>query len=177
MSLEDNKKYFKKVFKTYLKYGKIGDKILDFGCGEGYSTLMGKEMGLEVIGLDLDPKYIIKESQCDPNYNVKIIKAEEADIRYYDGKRFPFPDNYFNGMTAKVSINKDFTVPGGNCIGGNYKVLHRESALNRIKEIYRVLKNNSIVIIILHSTKLFTAMENLLTKEERKNKNLTVIGG
>jgi len=173
MSLEHNKDTFKTIFKLYLEEGgKEGDRILDFGCGEGWSTIVGKEMNLEVIGLELDPKYWVKGCGGD-QHEIHEIQVPGSDIRFYDGKEFPFPDNYFNGLTAKVSLGKDFTVPKGNVVAGS--ILDKSHAQLRIQEIYRVLVPESIVILYQTPGKMFHLLESLLPKEQVDKMNLTVL--
>ena len=175
MSLKDNKKHFRKIFGKYLESGgKEGDRILDFGCGEGWSTVQGREMGLDVVGLDLDPgcwaetgngkmEKRRREDHYIPELMERVRKdGEEPNVVLYDGKGFPFGDEEFDGLVCKTAMGKDFTVKDGNLIG------KEDNALTRISEIYRVLKRKATVIIYMDSSgyRAFLRMQEALHQRD-----------
>ena len=100
------------------------------------------------------------------------MAVKKSNIVYYDGNEFPFPDSYFDCLVSKAAIIKDFTITEGNVLSGNGKILNQEHTLKRITEIYRVLKTNALVYIILHPLSLFHKMETLLSEEVRTQKKL-----
>ena len=93
-------------------------KILDIGCGTGkYGELMQKN-GYKVIGIDRSESQITQAKQ--------LIKAQVANAI-----QLPFKDNYFDACTMIMMIQQ----------------LTKEDRVKAFKEVYRVLKNNSILII------------------------------
>ena len=94
-----------------------GKKILEVGFWEGFFVNECSKAGLSVIGLEINKEY------------VEMVKKEypHLDLRWYDGGKFPAPDNYF-----------DFVV--------SFQVLeHTNSPEHIIKECLRVLKDGGIM--------------------------------
>ena len=57
-----------------------GEKILDLGCGSGiFGEKIREQLKKEVIGIDVVDKRVCK-----------------IPFRIYDGKKIPFPENYFD---------------------------------------------------------------------------------
>lgn len=83
-----SKSNFLKLFKLLripqlelLKYAKKDDKILDCGCGDGYSLNCLKKRGFHnLYGIDIDEKLLneIKE----PSYKIKKMSATELDKNF-----------------------------------------------------------------------------------------------
>jgi SAM-dependent methyltransferase len=69
---------FDKRLYRILPYFKKTDKILDFGCGTCCHTKKLKELGYNVVGLDIEDK-----SKC-------------LSPELYDGKTIEYPDNHFD---------------------------------------------------------------------------------
>jgi len=63
-------------------------KVLDLGCGFGHMTLMIKEIGLEVIGIDVQKK------------NFTILKELDAPFLLCDGLALPFKSKIFDLILA-----------------------------------------------------------------------------
>ena len=58
------------------------EKILDFGCGDGQNSLILKEMGFDVTGIE------IREHKYWKNIDAKFVS--------YDGKKLPFSADEFD---------------------------------------------------------------------------------
>jgi SAM-dependent methyltransferase len=57
-----------------------GNRVLDLGCGSGiFSEKFQKKFNKEVIGIDIVDK-----------------RVSQIPFRLYDGKRIPFPENFFD---------------------------------------------------------------------------------
>ncbi len=98
----------------FQKYNKlIKNKILDFGCGEGFFAELVFGKNIINVGLDLFNNNRIEEAKKE-----KIYK----NIILYNGNTIPFPNNYFNTVIS-------------NCV-----LEHIPDIKLSLKEIYRVLK-------------------------------------
>jgi SAM-dependent methyltransferase len=71
-----------------LKPERAGGKALDVGCGVGQVVARLTEAGFEAYGVDVSEPSISRAKQFCPRCEV------------YDGKRLPFPDNYFDSAGA-----------------------------------------------------------------------------
>jgi ubiquinone/menaquinone biosynthesis C-methylase UbiE len=93
---------------------KIGGdkKVLDVGCGTGYGTKMIFDKGNETYGLDISEAAINYAKKKYPGPKYICCSAEEI----------PFPDNYFDAITAFEVIE------------------HVQNPEKTLDEIYRVLK-------------------------------------
>lgn len=95
-----------------------GKRILDFGPGDGWPSLIIAPFVKEVIGLDSSQKRV---EVCTEN--AKRLNISNASfVSYAPGSNLPFEDNYFDGIVASSSIEQ---TPNPREI---------------LKELYRVLK-------------------------------------
>lgn len=95
-----------------------GKKILDFGPGDGWPSLIIAPFVNEVVGLDSSPKRV---GVC--RENAKRLSIPNAKfVSYEPGTNVPFEDNTFDGIVASSSIEQ---TPNPRAI---------------INELYRVLK-------------------------------------
>lgn len=101
-------------------------KILDVGCGTGFSTKTIQEAGFDVIGVDIsEPMVRIAKEK-----GLKVIKA--------DFRKLLFKENEFNGI---ISISALQWIHGKSYdeIMENYEKV--------AKEFYRVLKKNGKAVV------------------------------
>jgi SAM-dependent methyltransferase len=91
---------------------------LDFGCGVGFSLVLGKLYNIEVVGLDIpiykgeNPIYSTQDAQPSPFLKVqkKLVSAGYRVV-LRDTVLFPweeFEDNEFEFITFFFSIIKNF---------------------------------------------------------------------
>ncbi|MFA6049348.1 MAG: class I SAM-dependent methyltransferase [Candidatus Micrarchaeia archaeon] len=66
----------------------LQEKLLDAGCGSGYSLELLKEAGYKAQGFDLSPRL------------VALAKAKKLDARVGDIQKIPFPDAAFGGIIS-----------------------------------------------------------------------------
>lgn len=79
-----------------------GKKLLDFGPGDGWPSLLLAPFVKEVVGLDASPKRV---ETCSAN--AKRLGIKNAEFRYYPaGERLPFDDNSFDAITAASSVEQ-----------------------------------------------------------------------
>lgn len=77
---------------------KIGERLLDLGCGTGSLLIVAKSKfpNVDMIGVDVDSKVLeIAEKKIKKeNLNIKLIKSS-AD-------KLPFPDNSFDVIVSTL---------------------------------------------------------------------------
>lgn len=111
------------------KYFNINDRILDIACGAGRSTFGFYDQGFHAVeGLDLSYTLI--------NAAKNIAIDSNRDIEFHQGNllNLKFADTSFDG--AFISYLGLMCIPGV------------ENRIAGLKEIYRVLKPNSILIFV-----------------------------
>jgi ubiquinone/menaquinone biosynthesis C-methylase UbiE len=75
------------VESEYLFYG---DRVIDVGFGIGYGLEIIAKKAEKVYGIEIDKKavnFVRKQ---------KLSNCKICDLRYYDGKRIPYPDKFFD---------------------------------------------------------------------------------
>jgi len=100
-------------------------RVLDAGCGNGaYSRILSEKF--EVIGVDISEKQI----------ELAKKNAPKAQFICQDMTKLTFPDDHFNGILSF------------------YAIIHipREEHYQLLKDFYRVLKVNGIVLLTFHCT-------------------------
>jgi len=101
----------------YLNDTKRGD-FLDIGFGWGNQLRVAKEMGFtKISGLEIDK-------------NVVDIVKKEFDVKWYDGKKFPYKDGSFDVVLMYMVIE------------------HLKDPSEIIAEMYRVLRYDGEIIIV-----------------------------
>lgn len=97
--------------------GKIkGKRILEIGFGSGIQMRVFAKGGALISGLEINETlYKIAE---------EVLAGVQADVRIYNGKKFPFHDNYFDFCYATSVIE------------------HISDLQDVLREAYRVLKPN-----------------------------------
>lgn len=68
------------------------DRVLDFGCGQGFFTVEMAKLAHEAIGIDINP-FIL---------SIQIPKSLEGRLKYIQvkGEELPFPDDHFDRILA-----------------------------------------------------------------------------
>ena len=70
-------------------------KILDVGCGSGYSVNCLSEMGLDATGIDFSEEIINLGKERYKNINIKVMDANNLN----------FPENYFDLILFECSLS------------------------------------------------------------------------
>jgi len=140
----------KNIFKLGMENINIHEniKILDlgFGGGKALKLLSKKYKKIELIGIDFSEEAIKAASRNNKNdIQTGKIKLLKADI-----EKIPFPENYFEVVTAFQS---------------HY---YWENLSQKINEIFRVLKSDGQFIIVAEKYKINYHMKEYNTKDEIK---------
>ncbi len=122
---------FQAVFRTVEAEGiimmgdKIGEPILDLGCGDGIfsEVLLGR--GKNIVGIDIDGKALVQAGRR--RIYKRIVKGDVHVL--------PFPDSSFNTVLANSCLEHI----------SNLKIV--------LKEIHRVLKSGGSLILSAPSEK------------------------
>ncbi|MBI5183405.1 MAG: class I SAM-dependent methyltransferase [Nitrospinae bacterium] len=106
---------------------RIGDKVLDIGCGTGSSSeIIAKKIGDKgrVIGLDMSTNMLKIAFSKSKSNNLFFIKANAENI--------PSLDNYFDKVHIAIVLHEMIYM----------------GRSNTLKEIYRVLKHGGMLIAV-----------------------------
>jgi SAM-dependent methyltransferase len=79
-----------------------GKRLLDFGPGDGWPSLIVAPFAGEVIGVDGSRKRV---QVCTENA-ARLGIGNARFVHYEPGSRLPFPDEYFDGVMAASSIEQ-----------------------------------------------------------------------
>jgi SAM-dependent methyltransferase len=78
---------------------RLGDRVLDFGCGTGWSTIMLARMGLDVVGMDISAAALDLARQGAAS---GLVPAGGRTPRFelFPGDRLPFEDGDFDAVVV-----------------------------------------------------------------------------
>lgn len=119
---------YKSQVERYLKFFKNIDKdkkILDFGAGPGWSIFVGRYLGYDIVGLDVEDK--MWYGGTDMGILRKYLKTYEC-IVLYDYDKIPFEDKSFDIIICKAVLDKEYL-----------------KSQNKGIELNRILKDDGIV--------------------------------
>jgi SAM-dependent methyltransferase len=55
----------------------IGTKAIDFGCGTGRSTRFARQLGFDVVGVDIAAEMVAKAKELDPAGTYRLVKNDD----------------------------------------------------------------------------------------------------
>jgi alkylated DNA repair protein alkB family protein 8 len=141
----ETRKYFWRGLEFIADYAKEGDKVLDFGCGNGrLLELIGKTEGMQYFGVDTSKNLIdiAKQHYQQPNTHfqkIHPVKSAEGGpaLQEFNGVNplqttLPFTSDFFNTIYS-IAVFHHFPS----------KKYRREI----IKEMYRITKKEGYVVI------------------------------
>ncbi|MBR9678700.1 MAG: methyltransferase domain-containing protein [Nanoarchaeota archaeon] len=125
--------------------GLSNGKILDAGCGSGFSTRVIQEQGFKVVGVDVSEEM------------VKLGKSKGLSIICADMSAMPFENSSFDGL---ISISALQWVTGGY-----EEVLEKYHEI--IFEFARVLKSGGLSVIQFYPSTLkeFDLVKSIFSKK------------
>jgi len=141
-TVENAEKYVRAGFENtyYLGYRdipallqkyKIGQKVIDYGCGTGRSTRFLKELGLNPIGVDISKEMLEQALKVDPTSHYLLI----------DSGHIPVLSESYDCIFCCFVL---FAIP------------NKQELLSIFKEANRCLKSNGIFVIVTGSEELYS---------------------
>ena len=121
----ETRKYFWRGLEFIADYVKEGDKVLDFGCGNGRLLELFLDKNIDYLGIDISEKLIGAAKEKYPKRANSFNKISSSDS-------LALPDNSFNTVFS-IAVFHHF--PGER---------YRE---NVAKELYRVTKKDGHIIV------------------------------
>ena len=88
----------------------IGTKAIDFGCGTGRSTRFARQLGFDVVGVDIAPEMIAKAREIDPAGDYRLVTDDdlsEFQAGSYDLVLSMFTFDNIPGLETKVRLLRD----------------------------------------------------------------------
>ena len=76
-----------------------GDRVLDFGCGTGWSSEMMARMGLDVVGMDISPA-ALEMARATTDGRGAGMTGSRPRFEVYSGDRIGYPDGYFDAVVV-----------------------------------------------------------------------------
>lgn len=134
------------IIKQYV----IGKKTIDYGSGSGESAIFLKSLGLDVIGMDINQKMIVKSKMRDPLG--EYIKITSGNIPEVDGTY-----DFVFASFGLLEIGK------------------KDEMLDVVKDISRVLKKGGIFITIVANENTYN--HNWLTINTGFEENKSPVSG
>ena len=125
------------------KYTKKTDRILDFGCGAGWSIYLGLKLGYDIRGIDVDsPPYNMEEMV---NFREEIETARFIDI--YDGNNnLPYEDESYDIIVCKASLEKFNDRQNNEALKNKREDIRDELVDKRCKEFSRILRGKKTLV-------------------------------
>ncbi len=62
---------------TILRTHVTGNRAIDFGCGAGRSTRFVRQLGFDVVGVDIAPEMIAKARELNPGGDYRLVKDDD----------------------------------------------------------------------------------------------------
>lgn len=104
-----------------LEHSKMGDRMLDFGCGHGAKTKVFDKMGYKLFGIDKDINLITKAKEALPDIEFKQIHIDST---------LPYEDNSFE-LIFSCSV---------------FQYMHDHQLI--LNEFNRILKPGGCIILV-----------------------------
>jgi ubiquinone/menaquinone biosynthesis C-methylase UbiE len=118
------RKFFWRDLEFIADYVKKGDKILDFGCGNGRLLEILNDKKIDYTGADISGELIKLAKQKYKGKNVEFIKITSSDS-------LSFSDNYFN-VAVSIAVFHHFP---------------ESYAQEMAKELYRILGMGGKIVV------------------------------
>lgn len=124
-----------------------GKKTVDFGCGSGRSTRFLKNLGLDVVGVDVSKEYLDQAYRVDKLG--KYILLEKGQIPFENGScDLVFSSHVFLMIPTKGELNLI------------------------LDEVSRVLKKNGIFIVVTGSEEMHSYDEKWISYQTNFSENI-----
>lgn len=178
------RKFFWRGMEFIRDYAKEGDKVLDFGCGNGRLLELFTDKKIEYTGVDVSQKLLDLAKNRHPEESASFLKINPSQII------LPFPDNYFN-VVYSIAVFHHFpaahaakmaqelqrvTQPGGHIVVTAWNLWQKNYLKNILKNWWgkirgeRALDWSGCYINFKNNDgKIFPRYHHAYTKKELKN--------
>jgi SAM-dependent methyltransferase len=108
-------------------------RVLDLGCGTGWTSMFFAKTGLEVTGVDIAPDMICHALAQRDREGQHLLHFESADYESYDGKAsfdaVVFFDSLHHAVDEQAALACAYRAlkPGGVCIASEPGYCHSQS--------------------------------------------------
>jgi SAM-dependent methyltransferase len=81
-----------------------GYRVLDFGCGPGWTSIMMARMGVKVIGIDISAEAILLAKEAASR---ALLGEQTSNLEFheYNGVSIPWPNEYFDCVVVFESLH------------------------------------------------------------------------
>ena len=122
----ETRKHFWRSLEFMKDYVRDGDKVLDFGCGNGRLIELFRNKNIQYVGVDVSQKLIERAKKRYSEQTESFLKISPTKVS------LPFNAENFNSVYAIAVFHH---LPG------------KQRRLNVTKELYRVTKREGWVIV------------------------------
>lgn len=123
----ETRKFFWRGLEFIGDYAKDGDKILDFGCGNGRLLELFSNKNIDYFGVDISQKLIDSAKNKYAGNNITFSKINPSQ------SSLAFTDNFFNSVYS-IAVFHHFP---------------KEHAEKMAQELFRIIKPDGYVIITI----------------------------
>jgi len=135
------------LIQTYVN----GGKTLDFGCGSGRSTRFLKDLGLNIVGVDISKTFLDEANNIDTKTHYFQIKDQIPSVE----KSYDFVYSHLVLLMVPTKENLDAI----------------------FKEIYRVLRKGGVFIAVTGSEEMHSSKRNWVSYDTRFQENIMPSSG
>ncbi|HEX8974242.1 MAG TPA: methyltransferase domain-containing protein [Patescibacteria group bacterium] len=118
------RKHFWRGLEFVADYAKAGDKVLDYGCGNGRLLELIGEKDIEYFGVDVSEKLIEFAQQKYPDHSFSKLNPNQTTLAFEGG--------FFNSIYS-IAVFHHFP--------------SRKYREDMARELYRVTKNEGVIVV------------------------------
>lgn len=136
----ETRKFFWRGLEFIGDYAKDGDRILDFGCGNGRLLELFVDRKISYTGADISQKLLDLAKNKYPTESINFLKIDPGQAS------LPFEDDFFNS-TYSIAVFHHFP---------------KEHAGKTAQELYRITKSGGYVIVTVWNLWQGKYLKNIL---------------
>jgi len=133
-----------------------GRKALDFGCGAGRSTRFLRQLGFDVVGVDIAQPMLARARECDPQGDYRLIpdgNLSSLSPETYDIVLCAFTFDNIPTMEKKVAIFRSLKPVGGIRALSALTTMEKKVAIFRF--LKRLLKGGGRIVNLVSAPEVY----------------------